>query len=70
MENVRRAQERLAPLGHVSTNRLKIEDADMRILKQKEEFETMLKLYHNDLKNRQQRKYLEDAKLEKKLQRE
>lgn len=68
MDNVKRAKDRLAPLGaHKADD---AEETDRRILRQKQEFETLYRQYQNEMKAKQVKKKDEDSKLEKRLQRE
>jgi hypothetical protein len=70
MDNVRKAKDRLANLGEPHGPREGVEETDRRILRQKQEFEALYRLYHHDMKQRNTRKAVEDQKLEKKLMRE
>ena len=74
MENVRRAKDRLAPLGQVHNTRAVGEDmteeTDRRIIRQKQEFEALYRQYQNELKARELRKKDEDQLVEKRIQRE
>ena len=70
MDNVRRAKDRLAPLGQVYQRGEDTEETDRRIIKQKQEFETLYRQYQNEMKTREMKKKDEDAKTEKRLQRE
>jgi hypothetical protein len=45
MDNVKRAKERLAPLGHMIQRGDDTEETDRRIIKQKQEFETLYRQY-------------------------
>jgi len=45
MENVKKAKERLAHLGEVNTRKVHEEETDQRILKQKMEFDALLRQY-------------------------
>ena len=74
MENVKRAKDRLAPLGQVSVHQNRTvngvedtEETDRRIIRQKQEFETLYRQYQNELKARELKKKDEDAHLEKRL---
>lgn len=74
MDNVRRAKDRLAPLGQVSITHsqaghlgIDSEETDRRILRQKQEFETLYRQYQLELKAKEQKKRDEDANVEKRL---
>ncbi len=69
MDNVKRAKDRLAPLGQ-AVQRDDSEETDRRILRQKQEFEALFRQYQNELKAREMRKTTEDAKVEKRTQRD
>jgi len=45
MDNVKRAKDRLAPLGQVIPRADDSEETDRRIVKQKQEFETLYRQY-------------------------
>jgi predicted TPR repeat methyltransferase len=70
MDNVKRAKDRLAPLGQVQMRSEDSEETDRRILRQKQEFETLYRQYQNELKAKELKKKDEDTKVEKRLQRE
>ena len=78
MDNVRRAKDRLAPLGQVSITHshgggahgIDSEETDRRILRQKQEFETLYRQYQLEIKAKEQKKREEDAHVQKRLQRE
>ena len=77
MDNVRRAKDRLAPLGQVSITHshpgghgIDSEETDRRILRQKQEFETLYRQYQLEIKAKELKKREEDAQVEKRLQRE
>ena len=70
MDNVRRAKDRLAPLGQVVHRGDNTEETDRRIHKQKQEFETLYRQYQNEMKTKEQRKKEEEGKVEKRMQRE
>lgn len=73
MDNVRRAKDRLAPLGQGGpTGGASIEsvETDRRILRQKQEFETLFRQYQNDVKTKEARRKDEEGKVERRLQRE
>ena len=78
MDNVRRAKDRLAPLGQVSITHsngmgghgIDSEETDRRILRQKQEFETLYRQYQLEIKAKEMKKREEDAQIQKRLQRE
>jgi stress response protein YsnF len=70
MDNVKRAKDRLAPLGQVQMRSEDSEETDRRILRQKQEFEALYRQYQNELKAKELKKKDEDTKVEKRLQRE
>ena len=69
MDNVRRAKDRLAPLGQVSITHphgvgghgIDSEETDRRILRQKQEFETLYRQYQLEIKAKELKKREEDA---------
>ena len=71
MDNVKRAKDRLAPLGQVHSIHHRTvggedtEETDRRINRQKQEFETLYRQYQNELKTREARKKDEDTHVEK-----
>lgn len=74
MDNVKRAKDRLAPLGKAahgaglaSDN---TEETDRRIIRQKQEFEALYRQYQNELKTREIRKKEELTKVERRANRE
>ncbi|TNV71269.1 hypothetical protein FGO68_gene536 [Halteria grandinella] len=70
MDNVKRAKDRLAPLGAVVNKGDDSEETDRRIIRQKQEFETLYRQYQNELKAKEFKKKDEDTKQEKRVQRE
>lgn len=72
MDNVRRAKDRLAPLGQAAPGGASLEsvETDRRILRQKQEFETLYRQYQNDVKTKEARRKDEEGKQERRLQRE
>jgi hypothetical protein len=60
MDNVKKAKDRLAHLGEMSSKRTLEEETDQRILKQKLEFDGLLKQYMQENKVKEQRKHFEE----------
>lgn len=63
MDNVRRAKDRLAPLGQVPL--ADSEETDRRIARQKQEFETLYRQYQAEMKTREAKKQLHEGRLQK-----
>ena len=70
MDNVKRAKERLAPLGHLIQRGDDTEETDRRIIKQKQEFETLYRQYQNEAKAKEFKKQGEEGKVEKRQHRD
>jgi len=68
-ENVRRAKDRLAPLGVMGAT-ADSEETDRRILRQKQEFETLYRQYQNEAKAKELKRDKELVKDEKRHARE
>jgi len=69
MDNVRRAKDRLAPLGLMGAT-ADSEETDRRILRQKQEFETLYRQYQNEAKAKELKRDKELEKDEKRHARE
>ena len=65
MDNVQKAKVRLAHLGEVNGKLDADEETDQRILKQKMEFDALLKQYLLETRTKDHKKQLERTKLEK-----
>lgn len=69
IDNVRRAKDRLAPLGVMGAT-ADSEETDRRILRQKQEFETLYRQYQNEAKAKELKRDKEAEKDEKRHARE
>ena len=65
MENVQKAKDRMAHLGQMSSKRTLEEDTDNRIIKQKMEFDALLRQYMQENKVKEARKSHETNKLQR-----
>jgi hypothetical protein len=70
MDNVKRAKDRLAPLGAQNPKGDDSEETDRRIFRQKQEFETVYRQYQNELKAKEFKRKDEDVKQERRIKRE
>jgi hypothetical protein len=70
IDNVQKAKEKLAHLGDQNQNEQNQEDTDRRIIKQKLEFDALLKEYMQQNKSKESKKAKEIQYLERQLQRE
>jgi hypothetical protein len=70
MDNVKRAKDRLAPLGAIQPKGDDSEETDRRIFRQKAEFETLYRQYMNEQKAKEVKRKEEDSKIERRLRRE
>lgn len=70
MDNVQKAKDRLAHITEVTTRVDPEEATDRRIMRQKLEFDTLLKQYLMETKAKEHKKQLEDRKVSSQLHRE
>jgi DNA/RNA-binding domain of Phe-tRNA-synthetase-like protein len=70
MDNVRKAKEKLAPIGHMGSRLGEVEETDRRIIRQKQEFDALYRQYMQELKSKEKRRTEGTGNLEKRLQRE
>ena len=70
MDNVQKAKEKLQPLGEAQGRGDSEEETDRRILRQKMEFDNLLKLYLQENRVKENKKLYEQRMMEKQSQRE
>ena len=63
IDNIQRAKDRYANIGQINSKRTLEEETDQRIIKQKLEFDNLLKEYLKANMVKEQRKTIESAKI-------